>query len=79
MIGKVRNCVLNMPMNEGQGHPHDSSGYGNNGINYGADWVSGDFGWALEFVSANNDYVDCGNPTSLDIRSGCVSEGFHTL
>ena len=53
-------------MNEGQGHPHDSSGYGNNGTNNGADWVSGDFGWALEF-NGTSDYVDCGNDASLDI------------
>lgn len=64
MFGKVRTCVLNMPMNEGQGHPHDSSGYGNNGTNNGADWVSGDFGWAMEF-NGSTDYINCGNKASI--------------
>lgn len=65
---KVRTCVLNMPLNEGQGHPHDSSGYGNNGTNYGADWVSGDFGWALEFSGgSSSDYIQIPDDDTLDI------------
>lgn len=64
MIRKSLTCVLNMPMNEGQGHPHDSSGFGNNGTNNGADWVSGDYGWALDF-NGTSDYVNCGTDTSI--------------
>ena len=65
MIRKSPTCVLNMPMNEGQGHPHDSSGYGNNGTNDGADWVSGNHGWSLDF-DGSTDNVNCGDGASLN-------------
>lgn len=58
MIRKSRTCVLNMPMNEGQGDPHDSSGYGSNGTNHGADWASGGYGRALHF-NGTGDYINC--------------------
>lgn len=42
----------------------DSSGFGNNGTNYGATWVGGEYGSALSFNGVNN-YVDIPNSASL--------------
>src|SRR4030042_2336392 len=45
----------------------DSSGNGNNGNLIGdPKWAAGKYGGALEFNG--NDYVDCGNGASLNIR-----------
>jgi hypothetical protein len=48
----------------------DSSGSGNDGtlvnMDPGQDWVTGKIGGGLDF-DGNNDYVDCGNDSSLDI------------
>lgn len=38
----------------------DYSGRGNHGDNVGADWITREVGPALQFVTANNDYVDTG-------------------
>ncbi len=49
----------------------DSSGYSNTGTLYNmetGDWVTGKYNYALDFDGAN-DYVDCGNDSSLDITS----------
>jgi hypothetical protein len=46
----------------------DMSGNGNNGTIYGADWVTGLSGTALEFDGVG-DYVDCGNNPAFDITS----------
>lgn len=54
-------------MNEGQGNPHDSSGFGNNGTNNGADWVAGSYGWAMDF-NGTTDYVVCADDDSLDFN-----------
>ncbi len=45
---------------------HDSSGFGNDeALVKGPTWVDGKIGKALEFDGVD-DYVDCGNPASLD-------------
>jgi len=47
---------------------YDSSGNGNDGTIYGATWATGISGSALSFGGEDgSDYVDLGNPTSLDI------------
>ena len=46
---------------------HDSSGNENHGRIHGAQWVSSGKGHALRFDGVD-DYVDCGNGASLDIR-----------
>lgn len=56
-LRKVNQCVLHMPLNEGQGNPHDSSGLGHNGTNHGADWLPGDFGYVMDF-NGTSDWVD---------------------
>jgi len=54
--------------NEGQGSVlGDSSGKGNQGKIDGAKWVRSGDGYALEFDGLD-DFVDCGNDSSLDIR-----------
>ncbi len=44
----------------------DSSGKGNDGEIFGAEWVAGQFGSALEF-DGTDDYVNAGNDSSFDI------------
>ncbi len=46
---------------------HDSSGHENHGKLHGPEWVSSGSGHALRF-DGEDDYVDCGNDASLDIR-----------
>jgi concanavalin A-like lectin/glucanase superfamily protein len=46
---------------------HDSSGHENHGRIHGAKWIESGSGHALKFDGLD-DYVDCGNDTSLDIR-----------
>jgi concanavalin A-like lectin/glucanase superfamily protein len=54
--------------NEAKGHIlRDSSGHENHGRIHGAQWVKSGTGHALKF-DGGNDYVDCGNHASLDIR-----------
>ncbi len=51
---------------EGKGNVlQDSSGNGNDGTIYGAKWVDGKYGKALEFDGIN-DYVDCEHVSSLN-------------
>ena len=51
-------------MDEGTGaYVNDSSGNNNNGTIHGADWVDD----GLSFVTANEDYVDYGNDSSVHI------------
>lgn len=61
-------CELYLPLNEGQGNPHDSSGNGNNATNYGADWISGDFGYALDF-NGTGDYVKIADNFLADVTA----------
>ncbi len=66
--------MLNLPINEGQGSTaHDSSGYGNHGTIYGATWTKGSYGYGLYF-DGTDDYVDCGNDSSLDITDEITIE-----
>ena len=56
--------------NEGDGNVlHDSSGNGNDGVIYGANWTEGVMGGALEF-DGENDYVDVENDHRLDVVGG---------
>ena len=61
-----------LTFDENPGVASDCSGNGNNGIlsnmDFPAVWVSGRIGNALNFNNAdNNDYVDCGNLSSLQL------------
>jgi|GEM_PF-2512163 len=68
--------VLRLDMNENDGNTvYDSSGYGNNGTIHGATWTTGKFGSALSF-DGENDYVDCGNDSSLDITDAITIEAW---
>ena len=61
----LRGLVLWLKFNEGSGNiAYDSSFYNNHGTIYGATWTDGKFGKALSFDGVD-DYVDCGNDTSL--------------
>ena len=60
--------VAHWDFNHGNGLMlRDSSGNGNHGRICGAKWVTSGTGYALEFDGLD-DYVDCGNDASLDIR-----------
>lgn len=61
---------------QGSNPTKDESGYGNDGILNGANYVSdtpSDDGWALDF---NNDYVDCGNKSSLSLTKDITIEAW---
>jgi hypothetical protein len=56
---------------EGSGSAaHDSSENGNDGVVYGATWVNGKYGKALNFAVDSVDYVDCGSDDSLRPAAG---------
>ena len=58
--------VLYLPFDEGKGNiAHDYSGHGNHGVIYGAKWVNGISGKALEFDGVD-DYVEVANSSSLN-------------
>jgi hypothetical protein len=60
--------VAHYKFDEGKGAiAGDSSGGGNAGAIHGARWIKVASGYALEFDGAD-DYVDCGDSPSLDIR-----------
>jgi len=51
---------------EGSGNiVHDTSGEGDDGTIYGANWTDGEFGKALSFDGVD-DYVDCGDIDAID-------------
>jgi len=57
---------------------YDYSGYGNDGNiidDEGNQWVTGRFGFALDF-DGTNDYVDVGNDSSLDITDAITIEAW---
>jgi len=60
--------VLNMLMNYTRGRDvYDHSPYKNHGAIYGAEWIEGSYGWGLDFVEAETDYVQVPDDPSLDI------------
>ncbi len=54
---------------------HDLSGNGNDGTIYGAKWVEGKYGKALEFDGIN-DYVEIPNDNALDITNKLTVEAW---
>jgi len=59
--------VLYLPFDEGRGNrAYDQSEYKNDGTIYGANWVKGKFGYALEFDGVD-DYVDVGDNECLQM------------
>jgi hypothetical protein len=69
--------VAHWDFDEGTGDVlHDVSGNGNDGEIYGAGWITGIHGTALEFDGVD-DYVDIGDPSSvLDFGEGDFSESY---
>ena len=66
-------------MDEGSGPTtSDESIYGNDGTIYGATWVDGIKGYALSF-DGTDDYIDCGNDTSLQITGNLTVEAMVKL
>jgi len=64
-----RGLVLDLDLQEGAGLvAHDRSWYSKNGTITGADWVAGNVGRALDFISTNTDKLDCGN-VSASVRT----------
>ncbi len=61
------NLVMHIKFDEGAGSKAYDSAGNNDGTIYGAQWVNGIMGGALYFDGVN-DYVNCGNDSSLDIR-----------
>ncbi len=59
-------------LDEGEGLIARDSAGDSNGIIYGAEWVSGQIGQALDF-NGIDDYVDCGNDESLNLGTGDFS------
>ena len=69
-------AALVMHFDEGSGTiAKDESGHGNDGTIYGATWMTGVSGKALEF-DGSNDYVDCGYDSSLDITDAITVEAW---
>jgi len=67
VVSRIKGCVLNLSFYENQGNTvHDLSGYNNNGTIYGAQWVDGIIGKALDF-DGTDDYVEVPDSDSLDI------------
>ncbi|MDD5599911.1 MAG: LamG domain-containing protein, partial [Victivallaceae bacterium] len=52
----------------------DSSGWGNDGVIYGASWGTGKISYGLDFNG--DDYVDCGSNASLDITNALTIEAW---
>ncbi|RLI91232.1 MAG: hypothetical protein DRO95_04750, partial [Candidatus Altiarchaeales archaeon] len=65
----------NSAIGENSTHAVDISKYGNDGTIYGATWTDGKFGKALSFDGVD-DYVDCGNDSSLDITDAITIEAW---
>ncbi|MDI6730084.1 MAG: S8 family serine peptidase, partial [Candidatus Altarchaeum sp.] len=57
---------------------NDSSGKGNDGTVYGANYVTGKYGKALEFDGVN-DYVSAGNDSSLSLNNAITIEAWVKL
>lgn len=68
--------VAHWKMDENTGvRAYDASGNGNNGTVSGAAWTQGKNGPALTF-DGTNDYVDCGNGSSLNISNAITIEAW---
>ena len=68
--------VADWNFEEGKGSVlDDRSGNGNEGRIHGAQWVKTREGYALDFNGAD-DYVDCGNSPSLDLREAVTIEAW---
>jgi uncharacterized repeat protein (TIGR01451 family) len=66
--------VVEWHFDEGSGGiVHDSSGNGNDGVVYGATWVKGKYGGALEFDGVD-DYVEVPDSMSLDLTQETTVE-----
>jgi len=63
----------NSAIGENSTYVVDISQYGNNGTIHGATYTDGKFGKALSF-DGSDDYVDCGNDSSLDITEAITVE-----
>ena len=69
-----RGLIAYWDFDEGSGNvAKDKSGNGNDGKIFGAKWVKLQKGYALKFDGID-DYVDCGNDKSLDIRNAITLE-----
>jgi len=65
--------VLNLLMHHGAGDVvRDYSPHGNHGRIYGATWVDGPYGWALDFDG--DDYVNCGKDASIQLINNFTVE-----
>jgi len=73
--------VLYLPFNDGSGaSARDDSGCGNTGALQNMsnmDWVTGKSGYAVE-VNGINEYIDCGNDTSLQVTTQTISAWIKT-
>ncbi|MFC2174396.1 LamG-like jellyroll fold domain-containing protein [archaeon] len=68
------NLVGYWPFEEGSGSSTDDwSPAGGDGTLQGPDWISGQYGRALDFVLANTDYVDVPSGALLDLSAGTNS------
>jgi len=70
--GSTNDMVLYLPLDDDS---LDQSGNSNNGTNNGATFVSGQINEGLSFDGID-DYVDCGNDASLDIRDELTIEAW---
>ncbi len=77
--GQETSAIASWKFNENTGMTAtDSSGNGNDGTINGATWTTGKAGSALSFDGAN-DYVNMGNPASLQITGAFSIEGWVKL
>lgn len=67
-VAEEQGLVAHWDFDAGKGDIlRDASGHGNHGTLHGPTWVASGAGHALRF-DGGDDYVDCGNDASLDIR-----------
>ena len=72
----VKGLVAHYTLHEGVGNVlHDRSGKGNHGSIHGAKWIRNGARWALKF-DGKDDYVDCGDDPSLDLRDAVTLEAW---
>jgi hypothetical protein len=77
--GNFSSLVLWLTFDEGSGNiAYDYSGNGNNGTIYGATWVSGKYGKALQF-NGNNTYVQVSDSDNLEPADITISMWIYPL